>query len=408
MRRIRSVLSAFAVAAASTACDGLLAVENPNSINGSDLDPVGDAAVFAYSAQQNLATAYANLIVYGAWFTGEALAAETFPEIHEFGRRDVSSANATLTSLWADLSVARASADRLLEYVRDSPGEESLPAARAALVAGFAYLLMAEHFCHGAVDGGSSLSPQELLELGVSRFDRVVAVAGKSQLTNAGRAEGAELAMAALVGRARARLQLGQTGLAAADAARVPWEFRLDLPYAEDHANLGRLGNRVWYYTAERATLAVAPAFRALADSRVPTAPPAPEFRPFDGITEYWTQRKYPGYSAPVRLASGVEAAYVAAEAGGAEAMRALIQSRRMASGQPAYAGPMGAPELLTEFMDQRRREFFLEGKRMGDLRRHPGSIPYLPVPGSAYHRSGYDRIGHQTCWPLPRKETGS
>ena len=88
--------------------------------------------------------------------------------------------------------------------------------------------------------------------------------------------------------------------------------------------------------------------------------------------------------------------------------MLSLIQSRRAANGLPAYDGPTDESSLLIELMEQRRREFFLEGKRMGDSRRNPSAVQHLPLPGSPYHKAGFGVVGSQTCWTLPTRETSN
>jgi starch-binding outer membrane protein, SusD/RagB family len=374
------------------ACDDFLSVDNRGVIDGGDIDAAHDAAVFAYSAQQNLAAALPSLIVYQAFFTGEAVPADLTPEPHDFARRAVAINNSALSGMWSELSVTRAAADRLLEDLRSLPDyQTNVHVARAALVSGFSYLVMAESFCDVAVDG-TRMSSLRAIETAIARFEMAERTAGA----------GNEITHAALVGRARALLQAGQPDEAAATADLVPPGFEMRLRYVHDPANLLRLGNRLWYFTSIRSILAITPAFRQLNDVRVSVQQPTSALPPFDGLTEYWTQRKYPGYDASVRWASKVEAEYIAAEARGGTPLITLIDARRAANGQPAYAGAIDDASLQRELMEQRRREFFLEGKRLGDFRRQPTAIPFMPEPGRAYVKAGYGPIGAQSCWPLP------
>lgn len=389
-------------------CQDFLAVDNPMLIEGSDVDEL-DAATFARSAHQNLATAYARLLVYSAWFTGEAVLAETMAEPHEFGRRDISADNqALLRDIWTPLSVARASGDRLLAGLDGTGPRTDLARSYAALVAGFAMILIGEHFCHGAIDAGPSLTPAMVADTAIQRlaFAQAAAQRAEAGSTGAEADEARAVALAARVGRARAHLQVGRRAEAAAEAAGVPVDFTYELPYSDDLNHRLRLGNFVWHRTVGRGILAIAPAFRDLADPRVPVLAPRPDRPPFDGITEFWTQDKYPSYGASIRLASGLEATYLAAEAEGGGALLALIQSRRQANEQEPWAGPHDDASLFEELLEQRRREFFLEGRRLGDWRRHPDAIRFVPQPGSEYPRAGHGPIGEQTCFPLPAKET--
>ena len=69
----------------------------------------------------------------------------------------------------------------------------------------------------------------------------------------------------------------------------------------------------------------------------------------------------------------------------------------------PGFAPFVGttAAAVRAELIEQRRREFFLEGQHLGDLIRY--GITPLPATGSAYHGSGV--YGNQLCLPLPDSE---
>jgi len=117
-------------------------------------------------------------------------------------------------------------------------------------------------------------------------------------------------------------------------------------------------------------------------------------------------QQKYPTYASPVRVASKLEADYIAAEAGTTADQITLINARRAAGGQAAYAGATDAASVLTELMTQKSLDFYLEGQRFGDWRRNPTSVLNVPVAGATYFKPGFPAIGTQTCYPLPLSET--
>ena len=83
----------------------------------------------------------------------------------------------------------------------------------------------------------------------------------------------------------------------------------------------------------------------------------------------------------------------------------ALIAARRAANAQPTYSGATDAASVLKELYDQRGREFYLEGKRLGDYRRNPAATTGIAPSGSVYIKPGYPNIGTQTCYPIPRAE---
>lgn len=392
---------------ASVSCAGLVDVDNPGVIEDEGLDPVGDGRLFSLSARQDLASALGWFIVVGAFSTGEAISAESMSWPSEFERRDLRGDNTGLLSAWVLLSAARASGERVVNGLLHSANASSnIDLARASLVAGYAYLHMAEAFCEGAADGGPLLSTAELLDRAISHFTTGMDV-GMAAFNSLANAEGREIALASQVGRARARLQQGMRAAALEDAQAIPANFQYMLWYSDDPSNAARLQNPLWFYTAGRGILSIAPAFRDLQDSRVPVAAPVSTYPPFDGLTPMWTQRKYPSTAASIRLASGLEAQYIAAEASQSTAsMLALIEQRRAAGGQAPYSGATDAAALLRELMEQRARDFFLEGKRMGDARRNPGLVRGYPRTGDPYHKPGFAPVASQTCWPLPDRET--
>ncbi len=151
-RFARTVVAAGALILAG--CDDWLAVKNPTVIDADALDPTADAEVLAKSAQQNFAHAYGWLIMYSSWFTGETDVSETFPTRNEFGRREVTIQNASLSGdVWFPLSQAASSAYLLLDVALPVP-DSNISYARANLYLGFSYLSMAEHFCRGTVRSG--------------------------------------------------------------------------------------------------------------------------------------------------------------------------------------------------------------------------------------------------------------
>lgn len=418
MRTIKSFAAVAIVAGALTlgGCADWLSVENPTVIDIGALDPVADADLLARSAQQNLASAYGHLIVYSSWFTGETDVSETFPTRNEFGRRDISIQNGSLDNdVWFPLSQTAASAYLVLNATLPNP-TTNLNYARANFVLGYAYLFMAEQFCQGTVLAGPPLTTADMLDSAVAHFALAI-----SQGDGAGGAQGTAIADAALVGTARAELQRGNFAAAITAANAVPAGFTFNLTYVDDLAQRFRLANRMWFYVRDRGSIAVAPTWRIgpnLAPNTVQNTEPrvpwmiptayAPQDAAYstDRGIPYGIQQKYPDYNVPVRLASKLEADYITAEAQGTAARQAMIDARRAANGQPAYGGATDSLSILTEFFTQRGFDFFLEGKRLGDSRRHPAHILGMPVPASTYWKPGFAPVGNNVCYPLPITET--
>jgi starch-binding outer membrane protein, SusD/RagB family len=399
VRRALGVIAS--VLLATTACGDFLVVENPNTIDVATIDPVNDATALANSAQQNFAAVLGSIVVDASWFVGETDVTDSFVGRIDIGRRDVTPATAQLnTDIWQPLSAAMASTKLVLDLPLPNP-TTNLNHARVALWRGYGFVFMAEQFCRGAVDLGPELSTAAMLDSAVAQFTRAMTIG-----TANGTADGTTIANTARVGRARAHLQAGRKAQAAADAEAVPAGFVFNMPYVDDLGNRARLSNRVWQFTQDRPSMSVAPYFR-VTDPRVRyKAPGQHNLRPNDGLNiPFFVQDKYASYSAPIRVASRIEADYVRAEAGTTAEQLALIQRERAANGQPPYAGPTDAGAVLTELMEQRGREFFLEGRRLGDWRRNPTNTLGVPATGTPFFKPGFAPIGSSTCYPLPVQE---
>ena len=61
---------------------------------------------------------------------------------------------------------------------------------------------------------------------------------------------------------------------------------------------------------------------------------------------------------------------------------------------------------LLRELMEQKGRDFWLEGKRMADFRRLGHVVPYVLETGPNYYKNVQGgTVGSQNCWPVPLSE---
>ena len=402
IRRAVTRTTAAAVLVVAAACsDSFVEVTNPNVIDAATVDPASGATALALSAQQNFASAVGLLATYSGWFTEEANVSDTFPTRNEFGFRQITDLNGSLnTDVWAPISLAAASAKTVLDLDLPNP-TSNINLARAATFRGFATLMIGTDFCTGALSSGPELTTAQLLDSAIVFFTKGVDI-GKANAT----ADGIALANASLVGRARAKLQKGDKAGAAADAAQVPAGFNFDLRMTDDLANRGRLSNRVYQFTFDRPSISVAPFYR-VNDPRVTyKGPGVTKLTGQDAVPGgFYEQTKFPGYASPVRLASKLEADYIAAEAGTTAAQLVLIDARRVSAGQAPYAGAVDAASVLKELMVQKAFDFYLEGKRLADFRRIPAAMSGITPAGGVYFKPGYANVGNQTCYPLPRAE---
>jgi 3-methyladenine DNA glycosylase Mpg len=100
-----------------------------------------------------------------------------------------------------------------------------------------------------------------------------------------------------------------------------------------------------------------------------------------------------------MRLASYIEAQLIRAEVLGGSQAVSIINARRAQLSLPAYAGPTDAASITALILDERNREFFMEGgQRYNDLLRY--QIPWKV--GNDQNGTPY---GSTTCMPLPQSE---
>jgi starch-binding outer membrane protein, SusD/RagB family len=423
MRLSMALAFTATLAMTTTGCDDFVEVRTPDIIDAGTVDPAADGETFSRSAFQTFASAFGDYIRHQAWFTAEAWVGDTFPTRNEFGRREVRADNGTHNGVWFTLSRSVSQSDQAIEALEDAPGADAdVNIARAALASGYGALLIAESWCEAPLRQpgnlpGPALGTNALLDAAIQRLTRARNVA-----TNAGGTEASRIAQAAQVGIARAHLQAGRTGDAAAAAGQVDPDFVFEIPYIDQLGERGRLGNGVFLFSAggSRESLVVPPAYREMGidtdevgeqdlsemdgDPRIlwrDAGRPAQ-----DGTLTMYSQMKFPGWAAPIRLASGLEARYIAAEASGdLTQMITLINERREAGNQAPTFVSADPDEVLAELMDQKHRDFWLEGQRLGDFRRNPNHVPNVLGPGDQYYKPAVGDMGSQTCWPITQAE---
>jgi hypothetical protein len=394
---IRRLAAAGAAACPLAACD--LDVSNPSVIDASTVDPITDARILSMSAQQNFYDALADIINSTALYSGETWTGAVRQESNDIARRAIVDTNIDLNgSFWAPLQFAIATNDQVGSVLRDLPDfNTNLNVARSSMWAGFAVELLGEIFCQGVINVGAPLTPAETQDSAIVRFQRAIQIA--SALTGA---EATKIGDASRVGLARAYLQKGELVNAVQAAAAVPPAFVADAIYVDDPQSRGRTANGV-FFTSAGTTQIVAADYRALDDPRVPFVDAGSNAQ--DGRNRLFRQRKYAEFAAPIRVASGLEASYILAEAqlkqDDATAALTLIAERRTVGGQPAFTGT-GNAAILAELMNQRARDFWLEAKHLGDYLRNPAATPFIPPAGVPYYKPDQGNFGDLTCLEVP------
>jgi hypothetical protein len=313
------------------------------------------------------------------------------------------------------------------------------------MFAGYAWTLLGEQICQTRVNAeGAPLQPNDLFAGAITRFDAAIAAAAQvraaaaaitNETTRARVIAGADSAEnAARVGAARAALNAGNTAAAIAYAQAVTpayasdadQGFRFDVNYRQgsSFAETRRMGNPYWEFLSGGGSWVSisGTGFENLNDPRVPHGeagaisvsgggsffvPNAPRsFNTHDGTTEgsRFVGDGAAGTQSSIRLASAIEARYILAEAqGNTAANLQFLNEQRAIGGQLPLVAPTDA-EYMAALREQRAREFFVDGHRLGDLRRYEAlyGVDLWPT-GEMY--GGTITFGNQKCWPTPVSE---
>ncbi len=401
-RSLRGTVVTGAIAVGLAGCD--VDVTNPGIIDADAFDPTGDAVTLSLSAQQLFFGAFQSIIQSGGLLSEELWTGAVRIESNDISRRSVSPVNLDVNpTVFSPLSRAFVTNDDVVATVSSGAGAATdVNLARASMAAGFSLVFLAEQMCEGVIRQSRALTTNEVLDSAIVRFEKAITVA-----TAAG-ASGVAIVNASNIGLARAQLQKGDNAAAAITAALVPANAVSYNVITVDDLGNRALGNVV-YNTSIGNTQSV-PVRYQITDTRVRSlnagmAAQDPTLNPLV------RQQKYLAHNAPIRIASYLEARYILAEArlkGGDPApANALIAERT----SPAVAGPGATPlastTVLGQLMELRAREFWLEGKKLGDIRRNPGEKAYYDAPGTPYYK-GTSAFGGDVCFPIPQEEVNT
>lgn len=423
-----ATLGALAMgAAASGACNEFLQADNPGAVEETDVNQPRYIPLLMNGIIGEFQVAYTNITWWNAIYSDELHNRNVFFEEGLIDRRDVGPENGTHNFfIYPRIHRARFLADdgvrRMKEILGDSAGRD-LRVARALAYGGMTYNYLAEMYCQIPLDGQAPKTPEEVFRSAMAKLDSAVVVANASKAAAKARTPiiSADTLAAdsvrnfALVGAARAALNVNDRARAATYAAQVPASFAF---FAQYSTNSPGENHRVFLnLTAGSGGTTDNTPFRDMAgDVRVPRTGVTtsvlglvprspPSYSSFDG-----TPTGAPFVAGgTVRIASGLEARYILAEAqvesNAAQALALVNERRAFGRLQPPVAGLTGAA-LLAELRDQRRRDFYLDNHRLGDLRRY---LRYYQV--DEFQRGPYptsttgDRFSDATCWPVASAE---
>jgi hypothetical protein len=406
-----------ALLAGTAACDGLFDVENINRVPAEQTEVPGNAALLVNGAAGLFECALGAYVVAGGLIGEELVDATQTANRYPYDQRTILPTDARYSTFgcaalgtYTPLNAARGAADRVLGLLDGWTAEQvgadrDLLIARAALYAGYSLTLLGEGFCsatissldaNGDVVFGTELTRQQVWTEAEARFTRTIAAA------QAAGATADAVRNAALVGRARVRMNLGRYADARADAALVPNNFVFNATASTLNADRQ---NRVQSESnATAASSSVGARYLNLNDPRVTHT--ASLGNSPTGVTRFG-QTKYPAATTPIPIATWREAQLIIAEVearvGTLGTAETILNTFRARGNQPATT--LATREAaLAEVIEQRRRELFLEGHHLGDLLRF--GITPTPAAGSTFHGGG--QYGSQLCMPLPQIERDS
>ena len=404
---LRATIVALGLAA-TTACNSLLAVDNPGRVPDTALSDPSLMPVLENAAIGTFECGIINFAGTAGMLSGEYWSANGFVNNHPWEWRGVVQIkqepgscnygrNSTFMGFYTPLQQARFELEdtyKRVEAFTDAqvPTREKILTEMRAY-AGYTYLLLGEGMCSMTVDGGPAMTSAQVLAVAKDRFTDAIAKAtalGDQSLLNM-----------AYVGRARAELDLNDLASAASDASKVPQGF---VRNAEFSTSTQSRENRLYDLTIGGGYLSVAPPYDTMTvngapDPRVPVKNTGKIAQ--DNVTPLWLQQKFTSATSNFPIASWEEAQLIYAEATGGQAgLDAINAVRAEKSIAPlVMADPNDAAAFETAVLEERRRQLFSEGQRYADMLRK--NLPF---------QTGTNRKGQVysdlTCVPLPDVET--
>jgi hypothetical protein len=425
-RRGQRALLALPMLAVALACSDITSLDqnNPGQVLARDVYVPANANLLVNGAIGDFECAFHRYVVSQAVFGDELVNAFAQTNNFDWDRRTMAPTHPYGTATcggtfqfpghYTPLSVARTTADTILARLQEWTDAE-MPTGinrtqligRAANYAGYSLVLLGESMCSAAINIGPELSKTQLWEEAVARFDVAVTAATTAN-------DNAMLNMAR-VGRARARLNLGQVAQAGADAAAVPAGFVVNAAALATGNN--RQQNVVFVHTRVSNFSSVDPSFVDLTFGGVPDPRVTVNVTTTigtNGFTPIRQVMKYADRGAPIPIARTNEARLIEAEAqvaaGNLQAAVDIINALHTAANIPPYDGTgQSAAQVLAQVIEERRRELFMEGQRLGDMNRY--QLPRLPADGTPFPNGGVysssacpgaNAAGYPFGFPLP------
>jgi hypothetical protein len=268
---------------------------------------------------------------------------------------------------------------------------------KASVYEAYSYLLLGEAFCAVTIDGQlPPMTRAETWQVAVDKFDQAVTFAERVT-SGSDLAEAQRVATLARVGRMRANLNLGDYPAVLADAPQVPIDFVYNATF---DASPARRENSLVLRNVPGDILSVHGSFHNLEVGGVPD--PRVQYVEdglvFTGRFPVYRQLKYTSDASEIPIGTGREAQLMVAEAsGGQTAVGIINQLRADPHNLPPFVSA-DENEIQAMVREERRRELWMQGHRIGDkLRYDEAWVTGVDPQGRPY--------GDLTCWPLHDSE---
>jgi tetratricopeptide (TPR) repeat protein len=434
-RGLRLAAAGLVLAVGACSFDEILSVQNPDELPEEALDNNPSFIdVLVTGVRGDFASMLDDPFIWrGSMFTDETLTGINWEQTARLNERivqfDEGDADLMFTEISRALSQADSVSGRIKQLIANPQNDGRLGFTLA--YAGYSYIMLADAMCEATINVSSEVyQPLQLYQIAVDRFNEALPIAqtaGDDDVVNM-----------IYVGLSRAHLNLGNWTEAMNAAEVVPEDFRWYAEYKQPEVENVVAGRT----QGSNHSLSVHPHFLAnpdeygtdydqTADLTDPRVQHYPEWRlGHNRLTQIYTPyaplmwENYNGATvadgeepadlqtieadgADIAFSSGLEARHnymeaMLASGGGEGDVLTFVNERRAFGNQDPVS--LTGDELKMELRDQRGRDLFLAGYRLGDLRRWLRNGDDM-FPSGPHPVTEWGDYGDATCFPIPIEE---
>jgi len=385
-----------------------------------------------------------NLWIYADLMTDVWKVTDTFTQRIDMDRRQIATLDAEVTWAYNNAQQSRGRYREALNSLKALIPNEPEKQGEMYFAMGLEELTVSEDFCNGVpfgevVNGVPTYSKPftnaEGFQLAIAHLDSAIALTGTG-VKDAALA--ARVRSAATVAKARAQVDLGQFSAAAQTVAGVATSYQYTMTYSQatqdntiwtvnvSNPSSARVavGDSVTLANGVEVRVRNAIPFGSANDPRVPVTGSYKNVATtgFDGQTPWVGQKIWATRTAPIVLASGIDARLIEAEAklnnGDVQGMMTALNALRAApqtlgafnvAAMPALATPATKDAATDLFFREKAFWQFGRGMRLGDLRRlirQYGRTEDTTFPEGGFHKTPFT-FGDDVNLPVPDQEKG-